>query len=154
MWLSLRHWWQISKNCQFIFHQKLLWTRKNEVVTTPPKTFMTKGWSFFCQVPLSQKKCCEFFEKEINKTVQWTSRLEFWHNRGNKSWKANVFCPMSQNDMKEKFFPKTLFFSEKPCFARIDCIFDKPASFFKKRKYIFFNNLRWKNRKKQKWGFS
>ena len=88
-----------------------------------------KAEVFFCQVPLSQKKSCKFFEKEFFKTVQWTSGLQFWHNRGKKCWKANVFCPMSQNDIKENFFPKILFFSEKPCCARIEWIFDKPASF-------------------------
>ena len=111
----------------FFFHQMFLWTHETENLKNPPNFSWEKAEVYFFKCQKVEKNC-QFFEKKVWKRsygqVYWS-----FDTTAEKIWeKANIFCPMSQND-KKQIFPK-FYFLKKPCSGHIECSFDNPDELF------------------------
>ena len=71
--------------------------------------FMRNGWSFLCQMSESQRRSCNFFEKQISNWSYGQVERSFDTIAGKSDIRSKVLAPCLKLILKSIFFQKFLF---------------------------------------------
>ena len=121
-----------AQNFLLFFHQLILWTCENEVLTTSPKCFLAKGWSFFVKCHKVTRSDASY-QKESNKWRYEQVEGSFGTTVGKKLTKGHTFSAPCPKLLKNRFFPKNSFFSRKHSSWYIECSLTARSTFSRKR---------------------